>query len=41
MNMEKRKKKVSWILCHDDHLAAILPSDEIMKGDLDVDSIIT
>ena len=29
MNMEMgEKKKVSWILCHDDHLAAILTSDE-------------
>ena len=30
VNMEgrRRKKKVSWILCHDDHLAAILTSDE-------------
>ena len=25
---EEKKKKVSWILCHDDHLAAILTSDE-------------
>jgi hypothetical protein len=29
MNMEMgEKKRVSWILCHDDHLAAILTSDE-------------